>query len=77
MKVDTRLTLALLLAIFVQAAGGLIWAGQAATRLDVAERRIEDAAGVSERLARVEEKLEQTRQVVTRIERKIDREPPQ
>ena len=33
MKIDARVTLALILALFLETAGGLIWAGKAAARL--------------------------------------------
>lgn len=74
MKVDNKITLALIAAVFLEAAGGFVWAGQASARLDAAEARIAEASGISERLARLEEQMAQARQSLTRIERRLERE---
>ncbi|MEL7127942.1 MAG: hypothetical protein AAGK23_00205 [Pseudomonadota bacterium] len=74
MKIDTRITLALVLAVFAQTAGALVWAGSAGERLDMVEREVADARALSVRLARLEEKLEAVGAQLDRIERKLDAE---
>ena len=53
MKIDPRITLALIFALFLETAGGLIWAGRAAARLDEVERAVATQPEVAERLARL------------------------
>lgn len=72
MKFDPRITLALLLALFLETAGGLIWTGRAAARLDAVERSVATQPEVAERLARVEAQLDDVRRSQARIERKLD-----
>ncbi|MGE0828212.1 MAG: hypothetical protein AB7O04_02540 [Hyphomonadaceae bacterium] len=74
MKIDGRITLALVFAVFIEAAGGFIWAGQASARLDAAETRIAELQNVNERLARIEEQVDQARQSLARIERRLERD---
>lgn len=73
MKFDNRLGFALIFAIVVETAGAFIWAGGAAARLDEVERRIEDQRPVSERLARLEVRAEETHAALDRIEQRLDR----
>jgi hypothetical protein len=73
MKFDARITFALVFALVVETAGGLIWAGHAAERLAVVERAVYAQAGVTERLARLEEQLVQARASLARIESRLDR----
>ena len=73
MKFDNRLGFALIFTIVVETAGAFIWAGAAAARLDEVERRIEDQRPVSERLARLEVRAEETHAALDRIERRLDR----
>jgi len=72
MKVDRRVTLALVFAVFVQTAGALVWAGAAGERLSMVEHEVDERRGVAERLARLEAELESVRLQLDRIERKID-----
>lgn len=72
MKIDPRITLALILALFLETAGGLIWAGRAAARLDEVERAVAMQPEVAERLARLEEQVADARQSLARIERRLD-----
>ncbi|MGD9979873.1 MAG: hypothetical protein AB7H66_15090 [Hyphomonadaceae bacterium] len=74
MKIDPRITLALILALFLETAGGLIWAGRAAARLDKVEQAVATQPEVAERLARLEEQLAEARRSLARIERRLDRE---
>lgn len=72
MKFDPRITFALILALFLETAGGLIWTGRAAARLDAVERSVATQPEVAERLARVEAQLDDVRRSQVRIERKLD-----
>lgn len=72
MKFDARITFALILALFLETAGGLIWAGRAAARLDEVERAVATQPEVAERLARLEEQLSEARRSLTRIEERLD-----
>ncbi|MGD9966980.1 MAG: hypothetical protein AB7T59_10695 [Hyphomonadaceae bacterium] len=74
MKVDPRITLALILALMLETAGGLIWAGRAAARLEEVERAVATQPEVAERLARLEEQLAEARRSLNRIERRLDAE---
>ncbi len=73
MKIDARVTLALILALFLETAGGLIWAGRAAARLDEVERAMATQPEVAERLARLEEQVTDARRSLARIEQRLDR----
>lgn len=72
MKFDPRITYALLLALFLQTAGGLMWAGRAAARLEEVERAVAEGAMTSERLARIEERLIITQEALARVERRLE-----
>ena len=72
---EPRWPLAVIVAIALQAAGALLWAGQAAARIDELQGRIEAQAPVAERLARLEEQAAATRAALDRIEPKRDRPP--
>ena len=74
MKIDPRVTLALIAALFLETAGGLIWAGRAAARLDEVERAVATQPEVAERLARLEEQVAEARRALARIERRLDNE---
>ena len=70
-KIDPRVTYALILALILQTAGGLMWAGRAAARLDAVERAVATQPEVAERLARLEEQGAEARRSLARIERKL------
>lgn len=74
MKFDPRITFALILALFVETAGGLIWTGRAAARLDAVEHSVATQPEVAERLARLEAQLADARASLTRIEHRLDRD---
>ncbi len=74
MRIDGRVTLALIAALFLETAGGLIWAGRAAARLEEVERAVATQPEVAERLARLEEQVAEARRALTRIERRLDEE---
>jgi hypothetical protein len=73
MKFDPRITYALILALFLQAAGVLLWAGRAAARLDELERAVATQPEVAERLARLEEQTAEVRRSLARVEARLDR----
>lgn len=58
--------------IIAQTAAALMWFGRAGERLDALETRLEQQAGVTERLARLEEQAQATRAALARIETKLD-----
>lgn len=72
MSFDRRLTIGVILAVAVQSAGVLLWAGAAAERVATLEERKAAAAPVAERLARVEAELGAVRLQLDRIERKLE-----
>lgn len=72
MKIDPRITFALILALFLETAGGLIWAGRAAARLEEVERAVATQPEVAERLARLEEQVADARRALARIEQRLD-----
>lgn len=72
MKLDPRITLALILALILETVGGLIWTGRAAARLDAVERSVATQPEVAERLARLEAQIDDVRRSQARIERRLD-----
>lgn len=72
--IDPRITFALIFALFLETAGGLIWAGRAAARLDEVEHAVAAQPEVAERLARLEEQLSDARRSLSRIEHRLDAE---
>jgi hypothetical protein len=70
------LTFGVVIALAVQSAGALIWAGATGERLDQMERRLDaqDALStpVAERLARLEEHAMHSRESLLRIEHRLD-----
>ncbi len=72
MTFDPRITYALILALLLQTAGALVWAGRAAARLENVERAVATQPEVAERLARLEEQLVEARRSLTRIEERLD-----
>lgn len=73
MKFDPRVTYALILALFLESAGGLIWAGRAAARLDEVEHAVVAQREIADRLARLEEQVGEARRSLARIEQRLDR----
>ncbi|MBO9709158.1 MAG: hypothetical protein J7521_13210 [Caulobacter sp.] len=61
------------MAVAVQAAAALMWAGRASARIDELQKRLEAQAPVAERLARLEAQADATRASLARIESKLDR----
>jgi len=74
MKLDKRISIAILIAIAIETAGGLLWAGATIERIDTLERHVEEVRPIAERLARVETQLEAVRAQLDRIESKLERQ---
>jgi hypothetical protein len=72
MKFDGRVTVALIVALALQAASGLVWAGRAAARMDEFEVRLDAQRPVAERLASLEAQMRLAQQSLDRIERRLD-----
>lgn len=68
------LTFAVLFAMTVEAAGALLWAGEASQRLTDVEERVASQSGLDARMARIEVRMELASAQLTRIERKLDGE---
>lgn len=71
-RLDRQVTLAVIVTIAIQAAGGLLWAGRASARIDELSRRVEGQGEMSERLARLEEQVSATRLTLERLERRLE-----
>ena len=71
-RFERQITFGVVGAIALQTAGALIWAGATGERLNALEARTEAAAGVNERLARLEEHSAYTRAAIERIERRLN-----
>jgi hypothetical protein len=71
-KFDPRVTYALILALFLETAGGLIWAGRANARLEQVEHAVAAQSEANVRLARLEEQLADARRSLARIEQRLD-----
>jgi len=71
-RFDGQVTLAVVITIAIQAAGGLLWAGRASARIDELSRRVEGQSEMSERLARLEEQVAATRLTLERLERRLE-----
>jgi hypothetical protein len=72
--IEKRLTIGVIVAVAVQTAGALMWAGAATHRLETVESRVVAQGDTGERLARVEVRLEMVSAQLVRIERKLETE---
>ena len=72
-RLDRQISAALLVAVALQAATALMWAGRASARIDDLRQRLDAQAPVAERLARLEAQADATRASLARIETKLDR----
>jgi uncharacterized coiled-coil protein SlyX len=70
--IEKKVTLAVIVAVIAQAGGVFLWAGSASARLAELETRVAAQADISERMARVEVKLELVSAQLGRMERKMD-----
>lgn len=67
-----RVTVAVSVALIIQTAFALIWAGSAAERISQLERRNQERSQLIERTARLEEQVFNMRATLERIEEKLD-----
>ena len=74
LRMDRTITFSLVVAVLVQTAGALLWAGAAEARLSQLETQAVADLPVAERLARLEEQMIGARQSLGRIERRLDGE---
>ena len=74
-ELKARIPVAVLVAVAIQTAGALLWAGGAAARISALEARVEGQGSVAERLARLEEQTVAVRQAVERLERRMEVRP--
>lgn len=74
LQVDRSITFGLVLAVLVQTAGALLWAGAAEARLSTLEAQAAHEPSVAERLARLEEQMMGARESLSRIEHRLDGE---
>jgi len=72
-RLDRQVSVGLLVAVALQAATALMWAGRASARIDDLRQRLDAQAPVAERLARLEAQTEAARASLARIESKLDR----
>jgi hypothetical protein len=72
-RLDRQVSVGLIVAVVLQAAAALMWAGRASARLDDMQRRLDTQAPVAERLARLEEQAGAARAALDRIEAKLER----
>ena len=69
-----KMPVAVIVALAVQTAGALVWAGGAAARISALEERVGEQRLVAERLARLEAQGEAVRTSLARIERRLEAE---
>lgn len=70
---DKRVPIALIVAILIQTAGALTWAGAASERINQLERQVTGGSDLGERTARLEVQAVYMRAALDRIEDKLDR----
>ena len=73
LRLDPRITLAVVATLFVQIGGAFLWAGGQSARLHAVETRMESQMLSAERLARLEAQVDQARASLARIEDRLDR----
>jgi len=71
-RLDRQISVAVLVAVALQAAAALMGAGRASARIDDLRQRLDAQAPVAERLARLEAQADATRASLARIESKLD-----
>lgn len=72
LKIDRNVSLAVVMALVVQTAGALLWAGAAAERITQLERSAADVGLANERLARLEAQAGAMHAQLDRIEARLD-----
>lgn len=72
MKIQGKVTIALVLAVALHAAGVMFWAGAAAERISALEASAAMARPVAERLARMEVEMAAVRAQLDRMEARME-----
>ncbi len=72
LHVDRTITFGLILAVTIQTASALLWAGAAEARLSTLESQAVLDVPIAERLVRLEEQMIMARQSLSRIEHRLD-----
>lgn len=70
---DKRVPLALIITIFLQTSGVFWWASGINTRVENLEASMRISGGDRDRLVRVEEKLEGTKELLVSIDKRLER----
>lgn len=73
-RLDRQISVALIVAVALQAAAALMWAGRASARIEEMQSRLDTQAPVAERLARLEEQAVAVRASLARIESRLERD---
>ena len=73
-RLDRQISVALIVAVALQAAAALMWAGRASARIDEMHKRLDTQVPVAERLARLEEQATAARSALARIESRLERD---
>jgi hypothetical protein len=73
---DTRITLALLVTMCLEAVVALLWVGAAAQRLTALEAGMNAQQPITERMARIEAQMTGVRATLDRIENRFDTAGP-
>jgi Tfp pilus assembly protein PilO len=72
-RIDKRVPVAVILTMFIQIAGILIWAAQLDARVGNMERQVIGETSLNEKFARLEERLENMKQDIVSLRHQIDR----
>jgi Tfp pilus assembly protein PilO len=72
MRIQGKVTIALVAAVLLQGAGVMFWAGAAAERISALEASAATARPVAERLARLEAEMAAVRAQLDRIEGRME-----
>lgn len=71
-QIDRRISLALLLSIFIQIIAGLIWATRLDARVNTVEQQALDGSGLNEKFARLDERLDDMKQNLESMKHQLD-----
>jgi len=72
-KIDKRVPFALIVTMLLQVAGALIWATQLDARVGNVEQQMVSDSSLSEKFARLDERLEGMKQNMDGIKRQLDK----
>lgn len=72
-RIDKRVPVAVILAIFIHIFGILIWASQLDARVDNMEKHVVGESAFNEKFARIEERLEHVKEDVSFIKNDMEK----